>query len=125
MTSSEQSLISLSPCISGQILEINPTNGTSDTVLTIKGRGFPRDKNCLSVFLSEDIPCNINRIRTEAGHQMIECQVGINPNAAVNTYHPVSIKTEDNGLSLLKIEEDQFRVFYLKPYADSVTPSSG
>ena len=121
--------VSLLPCLGGIIDDISPTYGTSSTMITITGRNFNSDPDCLHPTIG-DYPCIIQGGVNEDGlTSSFECTLDSTPEGAepmaANDHYPVNVGQGEYGWSLINNIENTKRHYYFKASIHDIQPRVG
>ncbi|XP_077992871.1 fibrocystin-L-like [Glandiceps talaboti] len=102
-------------CSTALVEEVSPNNGTSDTVLTITGKGFSTTQ-CENVVTIDGHPCDVQ----SSSQDTIVCSIDTEDELTVGNRHDVNVNVKNLGNSL-----NLGGAFTMWPSISSISPTTG
>uniref|UniRef100_A0A8C5AWE7 PKHD1 like 1, tandem duplicate 1 n=1 Tax=Gadus morhua TaxID=8049 RepID=A0A8C5AWE7_GADMO len=118
--STNETLLTLSPCATPMVTSVSPLQGTAHQVVRLQGNGFS-DTACANEVTVGGLPCEVlNSTQTE-----LFFRVPLDSGAPVGVPHPVAMVVRNLGAALLAVRGELERRLVLLPVVDSVAPPMG
>uniref|UniRef100_UPI003AACF14E PKHD1 like 1, tandem duplicate 1 n=1 Tax=Centroberyx gerrardi TaxID=166262 RepID=UPI003AACF14E len=107
-------------CATPKVHSISPSQGSAHQLIHIQGAGFS-DTACANEVTVGGLPCVV----INSSHSEISCRLRPDSGAPVGVPHPVAVRVNSPGSSIVTVPHELGRRFVVLPVIDSVAPPVG